>query len=1324
MSSDRPPNIQVRLPSSHPELLQGLDILLNLGLISDSQVRQICRENLVSRLVLQPQKTTVYSQATEELPAEFIQNNPPKEPTAPSFATTMLQSLGAELSVRWLLFLGVFLVVVSSGVLAASQWQRFPASGQYGVLFAYTLSFWGFSFWAGKQPNLKLTARTLLTVTLLLVPVNFWAMDSFGLWRNPLDWIVVAIASVVLTAVTILLCNNRLFVANLPKGKLPLINILLLCYLHWGWQLPGFSLISIYLAMVGTTIATIYHTRLQEPIPTETENKGTALIIIYGLGVLLVRAIFVARVDVTQLGLAIGICGWLLGWLAQNSWKDKQTSPLSPPPLEFPWQSIGGVLLFLGWLVSVIPHPWQAFSVSVLSLWFFGTRLRKYSLKQDFTAIFLIGLQGVCLGWRLIPFELQKSIVTTATQLTHSQNEPWALLSISLFPYIIVMVGVTDRLYRSGKRELAKFGERLTLSLGACLTTIALVNPTLRSLNLLLDTITLAIVTYRGFPQELPETLIYKTAKTPSTPRNKSLREFYYGENQRGQGENFTTSLIYLTHITGVITLFSWVNLLLPSLTNEIWAVICLALMVGEWLFSVGNGTWRRSSWHIGFGLAIISFCLLLIDFQSSWLGYITPSSCVLGGSKCTQGNWGLIWLITPLTLTAIASRSATPHRTTNSSFSLLGLICAQFLILPLPKLRLIGLGVGAVLMFANTRYLRTQESAVLTVGFGLSFIAGIFWESHLLLTGWFVGSAIAILGLWLIQKTLTQRNNELSTLYAAAIDKWAIALCCFELFSLTLYSVLVFQQITKPEFLNVISTAITLTAIAFRGWQLPTNVAFYGIGLCLELLAAQLLSFGEHSIIKIAIANIALGLIAQFSGEWWRRRHNLETLPNRWHVLPLIYGVFGAVLRTGTFSNWTGLSSLAVALIIIGVGRRQRGLKPLLYLGIIGLSVSAYELLLYQMLQATGGGIGDGLIAMSALGAGIMYFYRLLAPWLVGYLRLSARELTAIAHFHWLWSSCLLMAATTSPVQVNQYLGLTTGAFLIRYAIFQGRTLKLSDPGKIPEIPIDELWVYLGLLQTGVVSFFLQNMPIGRLFTGVLLPWQSAIACVVAYFLYILPWERWGWSKTPWQRTAYILPLIFVWLTSAVVYPITLLIVACFYIFLAKSHRNIRFTYVSIILIDWAFWRWLYQLQVTETLWYASLIGLSLLYVAQLDTGLRQLEDKATRHSLRLVGAGLICGWAIIFNQPVIPGILSLIAIFAGLALRVRAFLYVGTASFFITSIYQLVIFCLRYPFLKWVVGLVVGILLISIAANFETRRTQLNSLLRNQSNGFQEWE
>ncbi|MBH8572250.1 DUF2157 domain-containing protein, partial [Nostocaceae cyanobacterium CENA369] len=352
---DRPLKIELKLPSSHPQLLEGLDIWLRLGLISDAQVRQLCREYLVCAVVFQAQTepeqqvTFATSDPVQQSAVTMLRGTSigkPPQPTKPNIVATMLQSLGAELSVRWLLFLGVFLVVVSSGVLAASQWEKFPASGQYGVLFAYTLSFWGLSFWAGKQNNLRLTAQTLLIVALLLVPVNFWAMDSFRLWQNPLDWLTVAIASPILTFITVLLCNNRTF-THLPTGKLPLINILGLSYLHWGWKLPGFPFIAVYLATIGTTIITVYLNRLierrgdagtrrwgdagtrgdfDENELNENQNEQRfglgislyAVVIIYALLVLLVRAIFVARVDVTQLGLAIGICGWLITWLAQR----------------------------------------------------------------------------------------------------------------------------------------------------------------------------------------------------------------------------------------------------------------------------------------------------------------------------------------------------------------------------------------------------------------------------------------------------------------------------------------------------------------------------------------------------------------------------------------------------------------------------------------------------------------------------------------------------------------------------------------------------------------------------------------------------------------------------------------------------------------------------------------------------------------------------------------------------------------------------------------------------------------------------------------------
>ncbi len=1318
---DHPLKFEIRLPSSHPQLLEGLDIWLHLGLISDTQVRQLCREFLVCAVVLQPQaeaKTKVAfitSDSVEQLPVAALQSSSPRQPqqkpAKPNLISTMLQSLGAELSVRWLLFLGVFLVVVSSGVLAASQWERFPASGQYGVLFAYTLSFWGLSFWATRQSNLRLTAQTLLIVTLLLVPVNFWAMDSFRLWQNPLDWIVVAIACPTLTAITVLLSKNRTIFANLHTGILPLANILGLSYLHWGWQLRGFPLIAVYVAMIGTTIITVYHNLYQQPnLISDEDGRDVydglrlrhkisiglpAAVIIYALIVLLVRAIFVVGVDVTQLGLAIGICGWLVTWLAQRGAEEAEevTVIFSPSPTlrsakaTFPllWERLGGILLFLGWLVSVVTYPWHAIAVSGLGLWYVGNRLWRHSFKVDFAAVFVIGLQTIWLFWRLLPDNLQKWAIATGTQLTNSQNEPGALLGIALFPYVILMVALTDRLYRSQKREVAKFGELLILLLGAFLTTIALINPTLRSLNLLFSTITLAFVSQRRSPSSF--------------------------------------SLVYLTHIIGVLTFCSTINWLLPSLSQQAWASILLALMVAEWGFSVEEGLWRRSAWDMGLGLSAASFFLLWMNAESSWYGIAD-----------SQAHWGIIWLVTPLALTGVANCTLRERRTTTRYLSVLAIGVAQLLTLQLPGTRLIGLAVATGLMFTNTRYLRNQTSAVITEGFVLSFIGALLWTGvpgspRLALAGWFVAGAIAILSLWLARTLLSRRGNELAVIYAAASDKWAIALCGFELLGLTLHSVLIYQGFTTSGFFYLTATAITLAAIIYRSWREPTNWAFYSIGWCLELLTAQALGFGERSTVKIAIANIALGLIAQFLGEWWRR-HQLERLPSSFHILPLIYGAFSILLRLHTFTEWTGLYSLGVALIIIGVGRRRENFKPLLYLGIIGISISAYELLFYQILQASGGALGDGLIAMSALGASIMYAYRILSPWLVSYLRLTPQELKGIAHIHWVWSSCLLMAAIITPIGINRLVGLGTGVFLIRYAIFQGRDSRTSPVTEtsariLGGITIAQMWVYLGLLEVAGMRIYWRETAVGKFWAGPLVPWNGAIACVVAYFLYILPWESWGWSKRPWQQAAYIIPLIILWETRLRTYPITLLLAAGFYIFLAKVGENIRFTYISVALIDWALYRWFNSLHLTHALWYVTPIGLSLLYIAQVDSQLRLPEYKTSRHILRVLGSGLICGWAILFHQhPAwIPGIFSLIAIFAGLALRVRAFLYIGTATFLITTIYQSVIFSLQYSFLKWVIGLLVGILLIYIAANFETRRAQITSLIRSAIDEFQSW-
>jgi hypothetical protein len=762
----------------------------------------------------------------------------------------------------------------------------------------------------------------------------------------------------------------------------------------------------------------------------------------------------------------------------------------------------------------------------------------------------------------------------------------------------------------------------------------------------------------------------------------------------------------------------------------------------------------------LGLALAGLSYVLLWVNNQRAWEN---PTVNVT--------YWGLLWLVTPLSLTGVATWTSGSRRQFASQLSVASLVLLQFLTLSIPHVRLVSLGVATILMFVNTRYLRAVSAAVITVGFGLSFLGMCLWEGipglpPLSLEGWLVAGAIAFASLWLLRSWLqvsrlqvTSSNTHLqpptsnlqpptsnlqpstsnlqpltfnlqpslASLYVPATDSWAIALCSLELILLTLHSLAVYWGFVSPEVAVLVAGIVTMGAIIYRSWRHPSNWSIYALGWCLELLTAEGLGFFGRSALNLAIANLALGLIAQLAGDWWQRRTGRSHLPSSWNVIPLLYGILGSVLRWGTFANWTGLSTLALAVIAIGVGRRRQAFKPLIYLALLGVSLSAYEILLYQLSQLSGGSTGDGLIVMAGLGTSIMYAYRVLSPWLIRYLHLTRNELNAIAHLHWALSSLLLINATSYQPQ-SLMLGFGVGVFLIQYAIFQGR----HSPAREEEDddPVvkgsGEVWVYLGFLEAFGMRLYWLNLPIARLLSGPLGPWKGAIASVFAYFLFILPWERWGWQKRPWTVAAIAIPLIAVAESPMGNSPVSLLIVAGYYVFFAILNQQIRFTYLSALLINWVLYRWFWQLQLNDSLWYVTPLALSLLYMAQVDPNLKQPEEKPMRHFLRLLGSGAICVVALWSHQwsGLVPGIISLLVIFAGLGLRIRAYLYVGTATFLINAFYQLGILIFDYPFSKWVVGLLVGIAFIWIAATFETRREQITALLRNWITELHNWE
>ncbi|HCF27276.1 MAG TPA: DUF2157 domain-containing protein [Cyanobacteria bacterium UBA11049] len=1157
----------------------------------------------------------------------------------------------AEISVVWLLFLGVFMVVVSSGVLAASQWQNFSAVGQYAILFGYTVAFWIASLWTKQQQNLRLTSQMLQIATLLIIPVNFWVIDGFSLWRSGLGAGIGAIAALTLSAITWILLQ--------PAPLLLIFNTLTLSWLQWGWAFPGFPLITTYVGTIGSALLLFYQF---ETRGERLEGKGVGIIAIAFSTLLLIgRAVLRAGVPLSQVGLALGVCGWLLCWLTRHHGR-------------IIWTSSGIGLLVLGELVAVSADPpWQAIAVSGLGIWLLADRLKRLWQLQDLIPLCLIGLQAYCLLWRLIPVGGRRNIITLAIQLAGANLQSWELIGLAIFPYIVLMLVLAFRLRYWQQTILADYAEQMALILGIVLAAISLFHPLVRSLYLLFSSLTLAVV------------LLKRTSGA---------------------------WLIYLTNITGLLTLLAWIGWGFSNLNILTWATILLICMVAEWSLNLiaTNSTWRQSAWHLGLVLAALTYLLLLNQAPF----------------------YNLAWLVTPACLTFLASRGNFAQPVLASWLSVTALLLAQILIrfwifspnslsFPSSLLPLLSLAVSTALMLVNTQKLQSLLAATITVGFGLSFVATSIWQIWGIPFQWLPTElAIAVWGLWLLRYQAISRNTTLSRIYAPALNGWAIAISILNLSILTLRAIAPLMFWEGADTTYIIRAAIlTTSAIAYRLWQQPSNLGFYGIAWGIEIIVAVVVLRGG-SLSELAIANLILGLLTQLSGEWRVVTIINYQLPithspyfSSWHVIPIIYAALGLLCAHNTFTATTGLYTLAAALTSVGVGRRKPQLKPLTYLSIAGISIAAYELLIYQLLQASGGESGDGMVLLAGLAGAIAITYRFLSRWLLFYWRLTFQELLGITHFHWAIGSLLALLSlwvTLSSTGSSIWIGVT--AILAAYGIWQGR--------------VRDNWVYVGVLEaSGAIAYLLDR----TLPESILVSWAAAIACLFAYALYILPWRSWGWSKQPWQRSAAILPISIVVLTCWGIGIQSLLLVAAFYAWLAKAENRIRLSYLSILLTDWAILRLLIDWNVSELLWYMTVPSGTLLYIAQVDPSWQSPSDKEKRHILRSLATGLFCLTAIYQSDPslwqgILTTALGFALIIVGLTLRVRAFLYIGTLTFIIKVLRQLWLFINNYSLLLWALGIVVGLIFIWIAATFEARRSQAIALLQYWISELETWE
>jgi hypothetical protein len=1193
-----------------------------------------------------------------------------------------LQSFMAEVSVIWLLFLGVFLVVVSSGVLAASQWQNFSIVGQYGILFAYTLAFAAVGVWTGRRSQLQLTARMLQIATLLIIPVNFWMIDGLKLGSSAAGVGLAAIAALSLTAVNLFLLRpaNSLTTGN--RSGLLTANAIGLSWLHFGWSLATVPLIATYVGTIGTALLTLRQFSRRRQDESATPNFAAAPLIVALATLLLIgRSILAAGVAVSQLGLALGVCGWLVCWMVQ---RDR---------LPTVWRWSGMVLLLLGGLVSVSADPpWQAIAVSLLALWLLLDRLQTQAYASTLIAIVFLGLGAYSLLWRLIPAEARQSLIDWAIQIAGDRGMPLALVGLGVFPYVLLILGLAAWLRRSGLSSpaapvsLAQQAEGLALILGLALTALSLENPLVRSLNLTLSALTLIALFRR---------------RSPALP------------------------LLYLTHLTVLSAIVSWLDWRFSQWTELAWARTLLLGMAIEWALSLGTDhrRWRQSAWHVGLGLAIVSYMLLFSRMGSEWASAVFSFN-FQGIAKSYEH---LIWLLTPLLLTGMSRfsaplRRADPHLTaTLSSIALI----AQLPLVASLNAWLISLSVATLLMLVNTHILRSRLAALLTVGFGLGIEVVAIWKwSDRITNSGFAALLVATLWLlWLLRSYLTRRSQaSLSRLYANAVNVWAIGLCVLTLLYLTAFSLF------DPSGAMAWATAATIGAIAFRIWQQPTNLGFYGIAYGIELLAIFLVKLKGGDTEAVAIATLGLGLLAQIAADLWVRRTQIP-YRSSWHVIPLLYAGVGWTAAHGLalgqgLDAATGWYTLAAALIGIGVGRRQAALKPLTMLSVLALSAGAYELLVYQLLQAKGGSPGDGVTLLAGLAALIAAIDRLCDRWLRPYLRLTGAELRSIAHLHWLAGSGLaLLTLFLEFSSSGRLIWVGVMALLTGYALSNGRD---REPVRQREI-----WMYAGIWQGLILIGRALDWTIPH---KLLWGWAGAIAAGVAIGLYFLPWHRWGWQLQPWRNTAIVLPVAIVVLTMAPITIQSLLIVAAFYAGLAYSTQRIRLSYLGVLLLDWAIARYLLEQGSLTLLGVGLVLGGSLLYAAQIDPALRSVSGREQRHWVRSLATGLICLTAL-YQAEIETGAggfwvglvaigLGLAFVFLGLVLRVRAFLYIGTAVFILRVLRLLWLFVSTYSLLLWAIGIVLGLVFIWIAANFEARRSQMNALLQYWMTELAAWE
>jgi hypothetical protein len=200
------------------------------------------------------------------------------------------------------------------------------------------------------------------------------------------------------------------------------------------------------------------------------------------------------------------------------------------------------------------------------------------------------------------------------------------------------------------------------------------------------------------------------------------------------------------------------------------------------------------------------------------------------------------------------------------------------------------------------------------------------------------------------------------------------------------------------------------------------------------------------------------------------------------------------------------------------------------------------------------------------------------------------------------------------------------------------------------------------------------------------------------------------------------LLPVIAFWfptLTSQVHYSLLLLSIAVLYAAVSALRQSFFYGVLAAIAANGSLWYWLYTREGLSLLEHPQLWlippAISALIAGHINRQrLTQQQSAALRYAAAIVI--YVSSTADVFingvaDAPWLPAVLaalSILGVFAGILLRVRAFLYLGTAFLVValmTIIWHAAIHQQR-TWILWVAGIITGALIIALFGLFEKRR------------------